>query len=138
MKNCTILRAGFERSNHYKLDCNVRFEFHPSESIQNFSHTYDITPDETCDSRRGEQDGVNLFKVNLVMVDSTNPFVGIDFDNAEATVFIDDSVEEECSELLCIQGTWVYICCTFNDTMYCHSCDLATLRQWLELCQFDT
>ena len=46
------------------------------------------------------QERVELFKVNLVLVDNTDPLVAIDFGNAEATVFIDDSMEEECSELL--------------------------------------
>ena len=76
-----------------------------NSSIRSLSHTYDITSDETCDfqfGRRG-QEGVNLFKVDLVLVSSTDPLVAIDFDNAEATVFIDDSMEEECSELLLIQ-----------------------------------
>ena len=97
--HCSI-HAGFEKSDHYKLDCNVRLEF--NSSVQNLSHTYDITDDENCDFQfgRGRQEGVNLFKVDLVLVNSTNPFVAIDFDNSEATVFIDDSMEEECSELL--------------------------------------
>ena len=97
--HCSI-HAGFEKSNHYTLDCNVRLEF--NSSVQCLSHTYDITDDETCDYQydRGEQEGVNLFRVDLVLVSSTNPLVAIDSDNSEATVFIDDSMEEECSELL--------------------------------------
>ena len=100
--NCTVLHAEFEKSDHYKLECNVRLGF--NSSIQSLSHTYDITRDETCDFQFGRdpQEGVNLFKVDLVLVSSTDPLVAIDFDNAEATVFIDDSMEEECSELLLI------------------------------------
>ena len=73
-----------------------------NSSVQNLSHTYDITEDKNCDFQfdRERQEGVNLFKVDLVLVNTTNPLVAIDFDNAEATVFIDDSMEEECSELL--------------------------------------
>ena len=100
-----VLHAGFEKStNHYKLECNVRLGF--NSSIRNLSHTYDITRDETCDFQFGRepQEGVNLFKVNLVLVSSADPLVAIDFDNAEATVFIDDSMEEECSELFLYEG----------------------------------
>ena len=107
--NCAVLHAGFEKStNHYKLECNVRLEF--NSSVQSLSHTYDITDDVTCDFQfgRGRQEGVNLFKVDLVLVNSTNPLVGIDFNNAEATVFIDDSMEEECSELL-LRYIYIYI-----------------------------
>ena len=73
-----------------------------SSSVRSLSHTFDITRDETCDFQFGRdtEEGVNLFKVDLVLVSSTDPLVAIDFDNAEATVFIDDSMEEECSELL--------------------------------------
>ena len=73
-----------------------------NSSVQSLSYTYDIIPDKTCDFQfgQGRQEGVNLFKVDLVLVNSTNPSVAIDFDNSEATVFIDDSMEEECSELL--------------------------------------
>ena len=94
--------AGFEKSDHYKLDCNARLGF--NSSIRSLFHTYDITRDETCDSQFGRrgQEGVDLFKVNLVLVSSTDPLVEIDFDNAEATVFIDDMMEDECSEFLCI------------------------------------
>ena len=101
--HCSI-HAGFEKSSHYKLDCNVRLEF--NSSVQSLSHTYDITDDDNCDFQfgRGRQEGVNLFKVDLVLVNSTNPLVAIDFDNSEATVFIDDSMEEECSELLHTHG----------------------------------
>ena len=82
-----------------------------NSSVQNLFYTYDIIRDETCDFQfgRGRQEGVNLFKVDLVLVNSTNPLVAIDFDNSEATVFIDDSMEEECSELLHIQEYNVYI-----------------------------
>ena len=75
-----------------------------NSSIQSLSHTYDITRDETCDFKfgRGPQEGINLFMINLILVSSTDALVAIDFDRAEATVFIDDSMEEECSELLCI------------------------------------
>ena len=85
-----------------------------NSSVQSLSHTYDITQDETCDFQfgGGRQDGVNLFKVDLVLVNSTNPLVGIDFYNAKATVFIDDSMEEECSELL-------LICYYISDTYGC-------------------
>ena len=73
-----------------------------NSSVQSLFYTYDIIRDETCDFQfgRGRQEGVTLFKVDLVLVNSTNPLVVIDFDNSEATVFIDDSMEEECSELL--------------------------------------
>ena len=99
--NYTVLYAGFEKStNHYKIECNTRLEF--NSSVHNLFYTYDIIHDEICDFQfgRGRQEGVNLFKVELVPVNSTNPLVAIDFDNSEATVFIDDSMEEECSELL--------------------------------------
>ena len=72
--------------------------------MQSLSHTYDITDDDNCDFQFGRQEGVNLFKVDLVLVNSTNPLVAIDFDNSEATIFIDDSMEEECSEFLHIHG----------------------------------
>ena len=86
------------------MECNVRLKF--NSSVQSLSHTYDIIQDETCDFQfgRGRQEGVNQFKVDLVLVSSTNPLVGIDFYNAEAAVFIDDSMEEECSELLLCKG----------------------------------
>ena len=93
--------AGFEKSDHYKLECNVRLGF--NSSIRSLSHTYDITRDETCDSQFGKrgQEGVDLFKVVLVLVSNTDPLVAIDYEQSEATVFIDDLMEDECSELLC-------------------------------------
>ena len=91
-----FLSAGFEKS---KLDCNGRLRF--NSSIRSLSHTCDITHDETCDFQFGKrgQEGVDLFKVDLVLVSSTDPLVEIDFKQSEATVFIDDLMEDECSEL---------------------------------------
>ena len=73
-----------------------------NSSVQNLSYTYNIFPDDSCDFQYGRirQEGVELFKVGLALTDSTNPLVALDFNNAEATVFIDDSMEEECSELI--------------------------------------
>ena len=94
--------AGFDEfSPHYALQCNVRLDF--NSSIQNLSYTYNITDDNTCDFQYHNdgkrQERVELFKVGLTLIDSTDPLVAIDFNNAEATVIIDDSMEEECSEL---------------------------------------
>ena len=73
-----------------------------NSSIRNLSYTYNIIDDTTCDFQYGEkrQERVELFKVDLTLTNSTDPLVEIDFDRAEATVFINDSMEEECSELL--------------------------------------
>ena len=73
-----------------------------NSSIRSLSYTYDITPDDICDFQFGgkTQERVELFKVDLILADNTDPLVAIDFGNAEATVFIDDSMEEECSKLL--------------------------------------
>ena len=73
-----------------------------NSSIRSLSYTYNITPDDSCDFQFGgkRQERVELFKVDLTLTNSTDPLVAIDFDRAEATVFIDDSMEEECSELL--------------------------------------
>ena len=75
-----------------------------NSSIRSLSYTYDIIRDETCDFQFGKrrQDGVDLLKVDLVLVSSTDPLVAIDYEKAEATVFIDDLMEDECSELLCM------------------------------------
>ena len=92
--------AGFDEfSPHYALECNVRLDF--NSSIRSLSYTYNITDDTTCDFQYGgkRQERVELFKVDLTLIDSTDPLAAIDFNNAEATVFIDDSMEEECSEL---------------------------------------
>ena len=92
--------AGFyEFSEHYTIQCNVRLDF--NSSIRSLSYTYNITDDTTCDFQFGgkRKERVELFKVDLTLTDSTDPLVAIDFNNAEATVFIDDSMEEECSEL---------------------------------------
>ena len=91
--------AGFEKSTHYILECNVRLDF--NSSIRRLSYTYNITPDDICDFQFGgkRQERVELFKIDLTLVNSTDPLAAIDFNNAEATVFINDSMEEECSEL---------------------------------------
>ena len=72
-----------------------------NSSIRSLSYTYNIPDDNICDFQYGgkRQERVELFKVDLTLTDSTDPLVAIDFNNAEATVFIDDSMEEECSEL---------------------------------------
>ena len=84
-----------------------------NSSIQSLSYTYNITPDDDCDFQFGgkRQERVELFKVDLTLTNSTDPLVAIDFDNAEATIFIDDSMEEECSEFLltCMRNVCVYL-----------------------------
>ena len=92
--------AGFDEfSQHYALQYNVRLDF--NSSIRSLSYTYNITNDTTCDFQFGgkRQERVELFKLDLTLTNSTDPLVAIDFNNAEATVFIDDLMEEECSEL---------------------------------------
>ena len=81
------------------LGCNVRLDF--NSSIRNLSFTYDIIDDDSCDFQVNgkRQEGVELFKVDLTLANSTDDLVAIDFANAEATIFIDDSKEEECSYL---------------------------------------
>ena len=94
------MHAGFDEfSQHYTLQCNVRLDF--NSSIRSLSYTYNITDDTTCDFQFGgkRKERVELFKLDLTLTNSTDPLVAIDFNNAEATVFIDDSMEEECSEL---------------------------------------
>ena len=83
---------------HYILEHNVKLDF--DSSIRSRSYTYNIIPDDTCDFQFAgtRQKGVDLFKVNLALYNNTDPLVAIDYGRAEATVIIDDSMEDECSE----------------------------------------
>ena len=82
------------------MECNVRLDF--DSSIRSLPYTYNITPDDICDSQFNgtRQERIELFKLDLTLTKSTDPLVTIDSDNNKATVIIDDLMEEECSELL--------------------------------------
>ena len=75
---------------------------HFDSSIRNLSYTYNIIPDDSCDSQFNgtRQERIEIFKLDLTLIESIDSLVRIDSNNDKATVLIDDLMEEECSELL--------------------------------------
>lgn len=98
--HCTFfIYAGFQKSEHYVLECDIRLHF--NSSIRMHSYTYHIIPDDTCDFQFGEErkKGIDFFEIYL------HPYYGhhsvaIDLRSARATIFIDDSQEDECCECI--------------------------------------
>ena len=90
-----LYNLGFEHSEDYDLDCEVRLEFALNDTYQ--CHNYSITDDTRCELE--EREKIEIFKVLIALITSDVPFLRVESSHSTATVHINDTDEPECSKL---------------------------------------